>query len=115
MTSVLYAEDDPMIREVFHLLMKDYRVTSTDSVVGLAKLADESTYDVAILDINIIGGNTFTVGESLLAKGTPVIFLSGSPMNGLPEGAYYLGKPAPFRDVTDLITYVTTQRVSGDQ
>jgi DNA-binding NtrC family response regulator len=67
------------------------------SVREAEKIASEMDVDACVLDINIIGGTSVGVAETMGAKGTPVIFVTGygSP-RALPEtleGVPRLNKP----------------------
>jgi CheY-like chemotaxis protein len=41
------------------------------------KLAEEETFDAAILDVTIRGGKVYPVAEVLLARGIPFVFATG--------------------------------------
>jgi DNA-binding response OmpR family regulator len=49
------------------------------------KLALEETFDAAVLDVTIRGGNAYPVAEVLLARGIPFVFASGYGDWALPE------------------------------
>ncbi|KPW58347.1 Response regulator receiver [Pseudomonas syringae pv. broussonetiae] len=42
-------------------------------------------YDLAILDINIIGGNSFPIAAAIAHRGIPFMFCSGYGRLGIPE------------------------------
>jgi two-component SAPR family response regulator len=49
------------------------------------KLAQEESFDAAILDVTIRGGQIFPVAELLLTRGVPFVIASGYGEMALPE------------------------------
>jgi hypothetical protein len=63
--------------------------------------------DVAILDLNLAGENTFSVAEALAERGVPFAFATGYGAGGLPgnwRDRPTLQKPFTAADVTRVLT-----------
>jgi len=77
---VLLVEDDFLIATLSKSMLEGLGCTvigPAPSVERGLKLAAEEQLDAAVLDIQIIGGNSLPIAEALLARGVPVIFVSG--------------------------------------
>ena len=77
---VLVVEDEITIV----LMIEDALLGIGAEIVGPAsqldaamKLARESPIDLAVLDINIRGGNTYPIADILAERGIPFVFCSG--------------------------------------
>jgi two-component SAPR family response regulator len=90
--------------EVIVALDLEYMLTDLGHcVVGTAnrmdrgmKIAQESSLDMAILDINVRGVLSFPIAEVLRSRGVPIIFASGYGQRGLINAfrdAHVLTKP----------------------
>lgn len=81
-TRVFLAEDEPLLlwalEEVLADLGCDVVGTATRVTEALVFAATHS-FDVAVLDGNLVDGSIDPVVAVLLARGTPVIIASGSP------------------------------------
>ena len=85
---VLIVEDDPFIAmdiesAVSEELGGDAELIVVDSVSQARRAADQPL-DCALLDIDVVGGKTFAIAASLRAKGTPLMFVSGSAPSEVP-------------------------------
>ena len=85
---VLIVEDDPFIAmdiesAVSEELGGDAELIVVDSVSQARRAADQPI-DCALLDIDVVGGKTFAIAASLRAKGTPLVFVSGSAPSEVP-------------------------------
>ncbi len=85
---VLIVEDDPFIAmdiesAVSDQLGGDAELIVVDSVSQARRAADQPI-DCALLDIDVVGGKTFAIAASLRAKGTPLVFVSGSAPSEVP-------------------------------
>jgi two-component SAPR family response regulator len=98
---ILLVEDEMMVA----MLVEDILVDIGHTVVGpLAHLdkamaaARDEVLDLAILDVNINGGEIYPVAEVLAARGIPFAFATGYGVLGLRED--WQGRPTlqkPFR------------------
>lgn len=77
---ILLVEDNFLIASYLRRLLLEWGC----EVIGPAPTSDEgvrlvetSAIDGAILDINLIGGNSVPVAEALLERGRPFIFITG--------------------------------------
>jgi CheY-like chemotaxis protein len=93
---VLLVEDENLIA----LLLEDMLADLGHTVIGpLARLdkaleaAQREEFDVAILDVNINGGDTYPIAEALAVRDIPFFFSTGYGKNSL---------RAPYRDCPTL-------------
>lgn len=111
MKTVLLVEDDQKITLAIGVRLKamGYNVITAADAVSAVAQARKHQPDVAILDINLPGGNGFVVAQRLQSliqtSATPLIFITASKLAGLKEQAKQLGAVAflekPF-DATQL-------------
>jgi CheY-like chemotaxis protein len=69
---------------------------------ALALARDETSIDVAILDVNLAGQTVYEVADTLKARGVPIVFSSGYGASGLREAdrdAPVLPKPFKLQDL----------------
>lgn len=102
---VLVVEDESMVA----MMVQDYLVDEGYEVVALAgtlddalNAAEQCSFDVALLDVNLAGTPSFPVAEVLEARGIPYMFLTGYGPDSLPErlkGRYGLQKPFKMREL----------------
>ena len=87
---VLLVEDEALVA----MLVEDMLSDEGCDVVATAPRLDEAlaqaknpalAFDVAILDLNLAGENTFPVAAVLKARGIPFAFATGYGAGGLPE------------------------------
>ncbi|MDX2263400.1 MAG: response regulator [Hyphomicrobiales bacterium] len=84
---VLIVEDEMLV----FMLVEDYLDQLGYDVVGPASslekaltIADEAEMDLAVLDVNLDGKQTFPVADRLVARGVPFIFATGYGAGGVP-------------------------------
>lgn len=96
---VFIVEDETMLAMLIELMLEDlgyataFHASRVDD--GL-QFALTGIYDVAILDINIIGGNSFPIAAAIAHRGIPFMFCSGYGQQGIPEAwsdQYCMAKP----------------------
>ncbi|MBN8943328.1 MAG: response regulator [Rhizobiales bacterium] len=85
---VLIVEDDPFIAMDLETTIGDGLGDKADLVVvgslEEAGRAVRAPVSFALLDVDVIGGKTFALAESLARDGTPFAFVSGSLPTDLP-------------------------------
>ncbi|AMJ62532.1 hypothetical protein AXW83_21480 [Bosea sp. PAMC 26642] len=91
---ILIVEDDPFIAmDIEYAVMEKLggraELIIVESVAEARKAA-QLKVSCALLDIDVVGGKTFDIAASLLHKGTPFAFVSGSTPDEV---------PTPLRDV----------------
>ena len=93
--SVFLVEDEVMIRMMVADMLEElgYRVAAEAGEINEAiKLAQSTTFDLAILDVNVNGKVISPVAELIKASNRPFIFATGYGSSGLPEE--YRDRPA---------------------
>jgi len=105
---VLLVEDEALVAMLIEDMLADdgcivvataSRLTEALGYAGDADLA----FDVAILDLNLAGENTFPVASALASRGLPFAFATGYGAGGLPaewRDRPTLQKPFNATDVT---------------
>jgi CheY-like chemotaxis protein len=102
---VFLVEDESLLIMMLEDFLEEFgcEVTGTASRVPAAmEKAKSLLFDVAILDVNVDGENTFPIGELLLQRKIPFIFATGYGNSGIPEhlrGAPVLKKPFQQQDL----------------
>lgn len=113
---VLVVEDEPLLAMNLEDMLTDlgHLVVATATRIDKAlSLAECSEIDLAILDINLAGWNTFQVAASLRKRGIPFIFTSGYGPAGLVDSyrdSHLLTKPFGLRELEHIIA----QSLSAD-
>lgn len=85
---ILIVEDDPFIATALEDTLLDFgmRVAGVASNLREAeRLARETLFDVALLDVNIGHDTIDTVADVIAARGLPFVFTTGHGRAGLPE------------------------------
>ena len=85
---ILIVEDDPFIATALEDTLPDFgmRVAGVASNLRDAtRLAQESVFDVALLDVNIGHDTIDPVADAVAARGLPFVFTTGHGRAGLPE------------------------------
>jgi CheY-like chemotaxis protein len=109
---VLLVEDEALVA----MLMEDMLSDHGCSVVATAPRLDEALahandlsldFDVAVLDLNLAGENTFSVASALAERNIPFVFATGYGAGGLPaewRGRPTLQKPFTGGDVASVLS-----------
>jgi CheY-like chemotaxis protein len=110
---VLVVEDEMTIA----LLVEDMLIELGHDVVELAmrlpqaeKLARETEFDVAVLDVNLDGRRSFPVADILIERGIPFLFATGYGASGVDAAyAHYpiLTKPFMTEELKSAIDLLT--------
>jgi CheY-like chemotaxis protein len=85
---VFIVEDETMLAMLIELMLEDlgygtaYHASGVDAGVQFAMTG---AYDVAILDINIMGGTSFPIAAAIAHRGIPFMFCSGYGRMGIPQ------------------------------
>lgn len=86
--SFLVVEDEALIRMMLVDMIETLGhvvVAEAGSVEDAVRVASDTTFDNAILDINLGGSKSTPVAEIFARKAVPFIFYSGYGEDGLPE------------------------------
>lgn len=110
---IIYLEDEPLIAIDTGEYLQSLGFEKVEIAHRLEKAneaADEMDFDLALLDINVNGGQTsFELGQMLSERGTKVVFASGrsSSTQQIEEnGHYFLSKPFSLVDVRDKLAEI---------
>ena len=77
---VLLVEDETMLAMLMEMMLEDlgfataYHASTLNDGIEYARNGE---YDLAILDINIIGGDSFPIAAAIADRGIPFMFCSG--------------------------------------
>ena len=115
---VLVVEDEPLVAMNLEDMLTGlgHIVTATATRIDKAlSLVEVSEFNLAVLDINLAGSNTFQVAAILRRRGIPFIFTSGYGVDGLIDGyrgEYLLTKPFSVRQLELMIARVLSADVT---
>ncbi|KTB93263.1 chemotaxis protein CheY [Pseudomonas syringae ICMP 11293] len=85
---VLLVEDKTMLAMLMEMMLDDlgfataYHASTLNEGIEYARNGE---YDLAILDINIIGGDSFPIAAAIADRGIPFMFCSGYGRLGIPD------------------------------
>jgi DNA-binding response OmpR family regulator len=118
---ILLAEDDKMIASglVYALETEGYAVSHANDVAEAKRLAAETAFDLAVLDMQLPDGSGWDVQEALRPSGAAVLFLTvvddeGAMVRSLESGADdYIVKPFRLRELLARVKSVLRRRADG--
>jgi CheY-like chemotaxis protein len=87
---VLVVEDEPLVAMLIEDMLADLGCTvaeTTDRLEPALRAANESTFDFAMIDVNLAGQPAYPVADRLAARGIPFIFITGYGAGGI-DSAY---------------------------
>jgi CheY-like chemotaxis protein len=97
---VLVVEDESMVSMLMEDMLQDLGCTVVGTVArfdeALKQATNDPAFDVALLDVNLNGKQTFPIAEQLAARGVRFIFATGYGEGILPhslQGGLILQKP----------------------
>ncbi|NWF32286.1 response regulator [Stenotrophomonas sp. SAM-B] len=108
--NVLLVEDEPTLMQVVgeSIAQLGHKVTHrADGLEDALARAAEGGFDVAMLDVNLNGADSFAVADVLIARGIPFVFTTGFGSNHLPErfrGSPLMEKPFRLRDIGQVLS-----------
>ena len=106
---ILVAEDEMLLAMMLEdrLDASGYRVIKAARLSRCLELAESASIDLAILDINLAGEESFPVAAVLRRRGIPFLFSSGYGDQDLPaawRNERILQKPYDSRQLTEALT-----------
>lgn len=113
---VLIVEDEAMIRMMLADMLADigHDVAAEAATLDEARrCAEETEFDLAILDVNLNGEQIFPVVDILGKRNLPFLLSTGYGANGLPEAyrsAPVLQKPFELDRLRDAIDRLTVKK-----
>ena len=109
-------EDETLLAMLIEDMLEDlgyltvFHASRLDAGLQFALSGD---YDLAILDINIIGGTSFPIAAAIAARGIPFIFCSGYGRLGIPEAwghTHCVAKPFSAQQLEDALSSLNASR-----
>ncbi len=106
---VLVIEDEALVAMLLEDMLQDIGCGEVELAPRFAdgmRAAENGTFDVAILDVNLDGTSSFPIADRLIARGVPVIFATGYGAHGVdPRYAQMptLQKPFFFDDLERVV------------
>jgi CheY-like chemotaxis protein len=114
---ILVVDDEPLIAALIADWLQELGCVVAGTVNNAAEalqIANEDPLDAALLDVSLRGGDSFSLADTLLAKGLPIAFITGRDSGGLPERfrqTPVLGKPFDFEAIRALLDRLVTVRI----
>jgi DNA-binding response OmpR family regulator len=111
---VLIVEDEAMITMLLEDMLTDlgHHVSGTSSRMSDAEvLVSKNEADLAILDVNLAGQETYSLAQTLAARGVPFIFATGYGTDGIRgdwPGVAWIQKPFQIRELAAAIEKSTS-------
>lgn len=95
---ILVVEDEAIIALETETLLRhaSYDVVSCGSLRSGLKVAEDQSFDAAVLDVNLHGELSFPIADALAQKNIPIIFISGYQADIVPrqhKRRPFVGKP----------------------
>ncbi len=84
---ILLVEDEALVAMLLEDMLADEGcdvVATAPRLTEALAYAESLEFDLAILDLNLAGENTFPVAEALSARNKPFVFATGYGAGGLP-------------------------------
>ena len=91
------------------------QVSTAATVAQALALLDRQGFDVAMLDLNLNGANSYPLADALVARGVPFFFSTGYSDRSVREGYKHhpvLRKPIAFEDLGEILARVLTKDLS---
>jgi DNA-binding response OmpR family regulator len=85
---VLVIEDEMMVSMLLEDMLSDIGYTPVGPATRMEralKMIENAQFDVAILDVNLNGDETYPIADALTARAKPFVFASGYGANRLRE------------------------------
>src|SRR5689334_20757210 len=95
---ILVVEDEAIIALEMESILTEasYDVVSCGSLQSGLKVAEDQSFDAAVLDLNLHGQMSFPIADALAEKNIPIIFVSGYEPEVVPRNHQrrpFVGKP----------------------
>jgi CheY-like chemotaxis protein len=113
---VLVVEDDALVSLAIENLLEDLRCQVVGSYADLAAaldVAQKGDFDFGLLDINLRGATSFSIGDVLTTRKKPFILISGSGKEAVPSdraGWPVCGKPFHEEDLARMMVEALRQK-----
>lgn len=111
----LVVEDEGGVALLIEAMLEELGCEVAASVGSLAKaleIADNESFDIAVLDVNIVGGLVFPVAEVLRRRRLPFVFSTGYGRMGVPDvfkDCPVLSKPFAMADLEQALRLALQQ------
>jgi len=114
---ILILEDDPSIALDLQAILEEEGYEIVDVIGSLAEAhrSLDGSFDCALLDIDVIGGKSFGVAETLRERHIPFAFVSASRPSEVPQSlrdAAFIAKPFEERALLRSVETIASNLVS---
>jgi CheY-like chemotaxis protein len=115
---ILVVEDESMVAMMIEDMLEDlgHKVVATSGrMPDASKLVAAASADLAILDVNLNGEETYPLADSLAARAIPFIFATGYGSSGIKadwSGVPVLQKPFQSRELAVAISLAIRRTAS---
>jgi CheY-like chemotaxis protein len=116
---ILVVEDESIVAMMIEDMLEDlgHKVIATSGrMPDASKLVSDVSADLAILDVNLNGEETFPLAHSLAARAIPFIFATGYGSFGIKaewSGVPVLQKPFQSRELAEALSNAVQRQSSG--
>jgi CheY-like chemotaxis protein len=106
---ILVVEDESMVAMMIEDMLEDLGhkvIVTSGRMPDASKLVSDASADLAILDVNLNGEETYPLADSLAARQIPFIFATGYGSSGIKDewsGVPVLQKPFQSRELAQAI------------
>jgi CheY-like chemotaxis protein len=113
---ILVVEDEMMVLMLIEDMLADLGCESVSTAATVDRaltLMDGRTFDVAMLDVNLNGQNSYPVADALAARGIPFVFATGYSdhvTNAGYPGRPVLQKPFKFERLVETLSSLLVER-----
>lgn len=113
---VLVVEDEMMVSMLLEDMLSDIGCVSVGPATRMEaalKLIELGGFDIAILDVNLNGTETYPIADALAARAIPFVFASGYSAGGLREqyrSSPMLQKPFQERELAQTLASALSRR-----
>ena len=113
---VLVVEDEMMVAMLLEDMLSDIGCTPlgpAKTVKSALKLIEDVGFDVALLDVNLNGEETYPIANTLAARAVPFVFASGYSAGGLRakfRSIPFLQKPFQQQELERALAAVLSRR-----
>lgn len=109
---ILVVEDEMLVLIMIEDILDDAGCTSVTAAATVERalaLIEAQSFDIAMLDMNLGGSNTYAVADALAARGVPFVYSTGYSGHDTRVGYRerpILKKPFKDRELVEMLTHL---------